>query len=82
VVAQRVVVDHRGEALERASAAHAINPALDRGRAERHAAGDVVVCAPPILDEQRKNLTILTIHMAIRCRDYIDFGIDNRRSRG
>ena len=81
VIAQGGVVEDRGEALERAPAAQAVDAALDRRRRQRHAAGDVVVGAPAVLDEQRKNLSILVIHAAIYCRDCIDFGIDNRRRR-
>ena len=44
-------------------------------------AGRVSLSAPAVLYEQRKNLTVLGIHMAIHCRDYIDFGIDIRRTR-
>jgi hypothetical protein len=43
-----------------------VDAALDRRRAQRHPAGDVVVGAAPVFDEQRKNLTILIIHASIR----------------
>jgi hypothetical protein len=77
VVAQRSVIHHRREATEGAQPAQFVHPALDCRCRQRHVLGDVVVGAAPVLDEQRKNLTISGVHTLIYCRDYIDIGIDN-----
>ena len=82
VVAERGVVDDGREPAQRPARPEPVDAALDRRRRQRHVTGDVVVGAPAVFDEQRNNLTILGVHMAIYCRDYIDFGIDNRRSPG
>jgi hypothetical protein len=65
VVAERSVIQHGGEALERASAPQLVHAALDRRRGKRNAPCDVVVGAPAVLDEKRKNLTICDIHYSI-----------------
>ena len=78
MVAERRVVDHRREALQRALAPELVDAALDRGRRQRDVLGDVVVGATPVFDQQRKNLTICGIHTLVYCREYIVFGIDNR----
>src|SRR5258708_3686618 len=77
-VAERGVVDDGGKALERADIAQAIDPAFDGGRGERDVASDVVVGASPVLDEQRKNLSVCGVHTVIYCTDRVCFGIDSR----
>ena len=57
-LAQRGVVDDGGEPPEYALSAQPVNAALDRRRGERDVAADVVVGAPAVCDEQRKNLSI------------------------
>ena len=67
VVAERRVVDDGGEAAQRALGAQPVHAALDRGRRQRDATGDVVVRAPAVFDQQRKNLSISGVHTEICC---------------
>ena len=57
-VAEGGVIDDGGEPPQRAAGAKLVDAALDRGRGQRHPAGDVVVAAPPVFDEKRKNLSV------------------------
>ena len=54
-------------ALQDAVAAQPVDAALDRGGRQRHAAGDVVVGAAAVLDQQRKNPAVDVVHALNSC---------------
>jgi hypothetical protein len=75
-VAERRVVDHRGEAAKRAVAAQAVDAALDRRRAERDLAADVAVGPAAVLHEQRNYVVVNSVDTANRCTNSIWSGIE------
>jgi hypothetical protein len=76
-VAERRMVDDGSEALERAALAQAVDAALDGGSGQGDVVADVVVRAPAVFDEQRKDLSIGRVYTVIYCTNSVFIGIDS-----
>jgi hypothetical protein len=65
--AERAVVDDRGESLQGSLRPQPVDAPLHRRRRELHPLADVLVGAPPVLHQQRKNSSIYGVHMLNYC---------------
>ncbi|HWI72006.1 MAG TPA: hypothetical protein VNT55_08635 [Baekduia sp.] len=55
-------VDQRGEAAQDAAGAQLVDAPLDRRRAQRHPAADVIVRRPAVLGQARKDLAVHVVY--------------------